>query len=136
MRTTPTRRRAYGHALFLLVAVLLGAPSSQATTDLCSDGVQDGTESDVDCGGQCPLACDDGKHCVYDTDCRHNYCDPSHLCAVPSVLDENCTNDGTNVTLYSPGWPYHEVGTCADGYDPFTIFDAARLCPGGVVKYF
>ena len=34
----------------------------------CSDGAQNGTETDVDCGGDCP-PCDDGKACELDSDC-------------------------------------------------------------------
>ncbi len=101
----------------------------------CSDGIKNGTETDVDCGGQCPQACNIGQGCTYDTDCISDYC-VAGKCATPSVLDSTCINDGTNTTLHNAGWPSHEDGTCDNGFEAFTIFDAAAQCPGGVVKYF
>jgi hypothetical protein len=39
--------------------------------DPCEDGIQNGTEADVDCGGpDCPNKCDDGQKCGSDQDCR------------------------------------------------------------------
>ena len=42
----------------------------------CTDGVQNGTETDLDCGGTCaPMqACDAGKMCVLPTDCKSSDC--------------------------------------------------------------
>jgi hypothetical protein len=39
----------------------------------CSDGVQNGTETDVDCGGSCP-PCADTKHCTVAADCTSGNC--------------------------------------------------------------
>jgi len=40
----------------------------------CSNGIKDGTETDVDCGGnQCPK-CGDGKMCQLPSDCQSNDC--------------------------------------------------------------
>jgi len=39
----------------------------------CSDGVQNGTETDVDCGGSCP-PCAATKHCVVNADCTSVHC--------------------------------------------------------------
>lgn len=39
--------------------------------DPCEDAVQNGTETDVDCGGpDCPRKCDDDQKCQSDQDCR------------------------------------------------------------------
>ena len=35
----------------------------------CTDGVKDGDESDVDCGGSCVAGCATGKHCNSPADC-------------------------------------------------------------------
>ena len=45
---------------------------------LRTDGVKDGTESDVDCGGTCP-GCFNGKKCVGNADCASGVCD-SGMC--------------------------------------------------------
>jgi hypothetical protein len=39
----------------------------------CTDGVQNGTESDVDCGGSCPR-CSNGKRCTTHQDCVSAKC--------------------------------------------------------------
>ncbi len=41
--------------------------------DLCTDGVKNYDETDVDCGGSCPT-CSDGKHCASGNDCTHAFC--------------------------------------------------------------
>ncbi|MRG91383.1 hypothetical protein [Polyangium spumosum] len=49
--------------------------------DTCSDGVQDGDEADVDCGGSTCPACPDGAACMTDEDCASDFCSPRQLCA-------------------------------------------------------
>lgn len=39
------------------------------TATSCNDGVQNGDETDVDCGGSCELKCIAGKKCSLSTDC-------------------------------------------------------------------
>src|SRR5690606_969820 len=40
----------------------------------CTDGVQNGDESDIDCGGACP-GCPDGARCGGGADCQSGMCD-------------------------------------------------------------
>ena len=42
----------------------------------CDDNVTNGNETDEDCGGSCPDACDDGLSCDVDGDCKSLVCDP------------------------------------------------------------
>ncbi len=46
-----------------------------------SDGVQNGTETDVDCGGQQRAPCAAGKKCTVHADCASLGCDDRGLCA-------------------------------------------------------
>jgi hypothetical protein len=46
----------------------------------CSDGVQNGDETDTDCGGSCGATCGYGQRCVSDWDCYYNYCDYDGTC--------------------------------------------------------
>lgn len=50
-------------------------------TGSCQDGIQNGPESDVDCGGLefCPR-CEDGKMCTGDWDCQSGYCGAGGVC--------------------------------------------------------
>ncbi|MBW2455181.1 MAG: hypothetical protein JRI68_11755, partial [Deltaproteobacteria bacterium] len=43
----------------------------------CTNSVQDGDETDVDCGGDTCPACADGLECLTYTDCESRFCDPS-----------------------------------------------------------
>lgn len=41
----------------------------------CQNGVKDGSETDVDCGGSfCPTKCQDSQSCISDSDCASNVC--------------------------------------------------------------
>ena len=48
----------------------------------CLNGVRDGDETDVDCGGRgCAKQCQDGKHCAVDIDCASGICSDRFVCA-------------------------------------------------------
>jgi hypothetical protein len=75
--------------------------------------VQDGLETDVDCGGPCdgltvPKLCGTNKGCLDATDCQSGYCNSSYRCALrangitcnitnqnASCLSGYCDNSGT-----------------------------------------
>ncbi|MGC4070716.1 MAG: hypothetical protein QM784_39800 [Polyangiaceae bacterium] len=61
----------------------------------CSDGVRNGTEGDVDCGGSCPNRCEDAKKCRDMTDCKSGVC-LNDTCAAPTCNDsvKNGTETG------------------------------------------
>jgi hypothetical protein len=50
----------------------------------CADGVQNGTETDVDCGGTC-MACAIGGRCTVASDCMSSSC--STVCLAPTCSD-------------------------------------------------
>jgi hypothetical protein len=49
-------------------AAIADAPPAVTYPPHCSDGIQDGTETDVDCGGDC-MGCGLGQACVTSADC-------------------------------------------------------------------
>jgi hypothetical protein len=54
----------------------------------CVDGLLDGDETDVDCGGSCPWLCGIHEMCKVDADCQTGHCDPSsHTCAASPCTD-------------------------------------------------
>jgi hypothetical protein len=66
----------------------------------CTDGVQNGNETDVDCGGgTCPV-CAAAKKCLTNSDCASDGCDYSDHCAV----GRSCTQ-------------HHGGDTCGGGED-------------------
>ncbi|HVY47846.1 MAG TPA: lamin tail domain-containing protein [Minicystis sp.] len=48
----------------------------------CSDGVQNGDESDIDCGGSCAKKCAPNLHCMTGADCQLGACS-NGLCVCP-----------------------------------------------------
>jgi hypothetical protein len=59
----------------------------------CTNGVQDGSETDVDCGGgECP-PCDDGKLCMQNSDCVSMECTIDMTCggedACTELIEDN-----------------------------------------------
>ena len=61
----------------------------------CGNGVQDGSESDIDCGGtQCVLGCNDGLVCSEPSDCLSSLCSPTTmLCTCPDGILNNSETD-------------------------------------------
>jgi hypothetical protein len=53
----------------------------------CSNGVKDGSESDIDCGGTCG-ACSDGKMCLAQTDCERGTRCTNGFCLVLPEANE------------------------------------------------
>jgi hypothetical protein len=48
--------------------------SSSGAAPTCTDGIEDGSETDVDCGGPVCSPCANGKTCLAGTDCASDFC--------------------------------------------------------------
>jgi hypothetical protein len=70
----------------------------------CSNGIQDGDETDVDCGGPSCPPCDTGRHCFAATDCTSSVCET--VGADGGVIDAGA-DAGVGKTCQAP--------TCSDG---------------------
>jgi len=86
----------------------------------CVDGVVNGGESDVDCGGPCDR-CDDGKQCYEGSDCTSGYCNDAGRCDVPPTCGGGCpvgeacvTNSACRSGLCDPERSVC-VSTCGNG---------------------
>lgn len=75
----------------------------------CSDGVKNGMETGLDCGGSCP-DCPDGQMCLTDNDCQNGYCNAGLVCATPTCMDMAKNGTETDVDCGGAACP-----TCADG---------------------
>jgi hypothetical protein len=60
-----------------------------AYVDLCSNGVKDPSETDVDCGGVCSNKCNLNEGCNIKDDCKGNLICENGLCVYPEVEDFN-----------------------------------------------
>lgn len=95
--------------LFVLLVFPLGAgctdsgPSAPGSRDLsllfpsgCTDGLKDGKETDVDCGGDVCAGCGAGQACLHGSDCDSTICD-NNACALPSCTDRAKNGDESDV---------------------------------------
>jgi hypothetical protein len=75
----------------------------------CTDGVRNGNETDVDCGGPTCPKCANGKACAAGTDCQSGVC-TNNVCVAPaaSCSDTRCGGDCP---------PCANGQTCAGGPD-------------------
>ncbi len=64
-------------------------------SDGCSNRLKDGSETDVDCGGNCE-SCAANKGCEKDEDCLSLVCSPTKKCQQPSCNDDKLNGDETD----------------------------------------
>ncbi|WP_437725574.1 trypsin-like serine protease [Sorangium sp. So ce861] len=119
------------------------------TAPTCTDGVQNGTETDVDCGGTCTADCANGDTCNTGADCASQNC-VAGVCQ-PSTGTAPCSNLCTSPTVFTgPGYSSGNLGTGARCFETtanlsgincgnfingrsFAINGAAVTCNGGNV---
>jgi len=92
----------------------------------CGDMLQNGSETDVDCGGtDCPV-CAQGKLCGAGTDCESTFCTDGVCCATAcDGTCQACNNAGTEGTCgVAPS------GTTEPGCMDSMACDGAGLCKG------
>jgi len=96
------------------------APARTCTT-ICEDGVRDGKETGVDCGGpECAARCPDGQPCTDNTDCLNNYC-LAGVCATANCKNGMLDQGEVGVDCGGPcmacpdGTPCTQNGDCSSG---------------------
>ena len=102
--------------------------ATPTSTPSCSNGIQDGDETDVDCGGSCP-PCANGKNCVQGSDCTSQICSGGR-CQVPSCSDGVQNGEETDVDCGDGCSP------CANGQNCIGDSDCLpdSSCIGGVCR--
>lgn len=91
-----------------------GPGGSPAAT--CTDGVQNGDETDVDCGGLVCPGCADGERCAISRDCASSVCSDA-ACAPLDGCDPATATDLTGV----PAVTVTFGGALGDAYSPSCI---------------
>jgi hypothetical protein len=71
------------------------APTPPAPDAITKDGIKNGDETDVDCGGAKAPGCADGKACSAAKDCVNNIC-TSGQCKAPAVPTQYCQQLGAS----------------------------------------
>jgi len=85
----------------------------------CTDGIKDGSETDVDCGGGICLPCPNGHACLVSSDCTSSGCDgTTDLCDANPCADHRKDNMESDVDCGGPICPACPNGdTCFDNFD-------------------
>ncbi len=86
--------------------------------DLCANGVKDGEETDVDCGGPDCDACAEFKSCNVDSDCESGWCRNNIKCIEPSCEDGVKNQDESNVDCGGVCGGFFYEGECHDEPKP------------------
>ncbi len=94
---------------------------NQCVPQTCSDTRQNGTETDVDCGGGACPPCDVGEDCDAGADCTSGVCAPNGNCAAPDCNDGVENGDETDVDC---------GGSCFDECGPGEGCDENNDCEG------
>ena len=87
----------------------------------CLDELQDGNETDVDCGGTCAARCAQDKGCKLDADCKSGFCDGSK-CVATACETKRQDGDETGVDC---------GGSCAKHCDVGVGCKADKDCSSG-----
>ena len=85
-------------------------PNISPDTETCFDGIQNGDETAVDCGGVCVATCEAGKACSIAADCAVTDSCVSEICTAPPCGDG--TKNGAETDIDCGGGT---CDTCAEG---------------------
>lgn len=113
-----------------IFVVLCGAPTAASAAASCHDGVKNGPESDVDCGGDCP-SCAIDKACVRARDCISGLC-AAGVCAERTVPRGASAPPGYELrpALSDPGATARRAGIVFFGVGYAGAYAAALSLPG------
>ncbi|MBM4783538.1 MAG: hypothetical protein GQE15_38175, partial [Archangiaceae bacterium] len=73
------------------------ATTQRCVSDACFDGVRNGTETDLDCGGSCDPKCAAGRLCTVATDCQSGSCTAMGRCATDQCSDGRVNGNETGL---------------------------------------
>ena len=89
----------------MVIPVDLAMKPDLVVAATCNDGIKNGSETDVDCGGGTCAGCVNFKTCKVNADCQSGYC-PAGTCAVAPTCNDGVRN-GNESDIDCGG------GTCA-----------------------
>ena len=110
-----------------LVCTAVEGVSTCAAEPACDDGVFNGTETDLDCGGECD-PCRDGRQCEGPGDCISNSC-VAGICTAPSCTDGQVNGIETDVDCGGAACgPCADDSSCAEAIDCVSGVCEAGFC--------
>ena len=91
-----------------------GCGDSGAADPTCDDGIQNGSETGIDCGGDTCPACQLGQECTEDANCANGRC-INNLCETGSCQDSIQNGRETDVDCGGDCDPCADGAGCSDG---------------------
>lgn len=96
-------------------AEIVAHANNKCVPGSCLDGIKNGSETDVDCGGSACAPCAEGKSCAAGLDCASASCDRSgvdatHLCLAPTCWDGSTNGAETGPDYGGPDCPPIQSG--------------------------
>ncbi len=104
----------------------LAGDMAMMMSDSCSDGMLDGDETDVDCGGSC-AKCAVGKGCSTGTDCQSASCSSGICCGVGTGNCDGNAANGCEANLLTDAKNCNSCGNAC----PNNQSCANGMCSGG-----
>ena len=108
-----------------------GSATPPPSGPTCSDGVKNGSESDIDCGGPSCQRCATGRICTRNTDCATSRCGDGlgegnvcRTCNSDGVCGQD-TRGGCNCNT--------ETGACLSDFEPPSFSGSCPACPAGSI---
>jgi uncharacterized protein (TIGR02145 family) len=120
---------------FLLVSVLILTSCGEDEDATCNDGIQNGTETGVDCGGTCPACVFACGSTITDIDGNvYNTVTIGTQCWMKENLKTSKYNDGTSITtgLSNDAW----VNTSTGAYSIYDNNDANNTTYGKLYNWY
>lgn len=116
--------------------------ATSADVQSCSNGLRDGNETDIDCGGDsnnggCAARCALGRKCTEDSDCSSSHCNEETLVCREETFLEQCTNgirDGSETSIDCGGGQCRSyLYSAVNGNTSYNSYNDsdAFLCPLG-----
>src|SRR5262245_60952269 len=102
----------------LIVVCLALSGCLHPVLNSCIDGVRNGDESAIDCGGSC-AACANGQTCFSSFDCLSGFCN-NGICSSTSTCRDGLRNGNESDVDCGGSCP-----ACRTGYACLTNFDCA-----------
>jgi hypothetical protein len=123
---------------FLSLSLCLGVGLDLLSCDVqepCGNAVQDGDETDVDCGGSCGARCQPGLGCGRNADCDSHVC-ANNQCAAPACDDKQRNGEETDVDCggNSGCAPCDEFQKCGSDIDCESSSCLRGICAPSLVR--
>ncbi|MFW6067455.1 MAG: hypothetical protein ACOC97_03895 [Myxococcota bacterium] len=110
----------------VVTSQVIAVQGTGAALPACDDGIHNGDETDVDCGGDC-APCEDGSGCAAADDCDSGVC-AMDICQAPACDDGVLNGSEADVDCGGDCAPCDDGSACTGGSDCGSLVCGGGLC--------